>query len=48
MWPSRVTLVAVLIGGVMLGIVGALAAIPVAAAIRLVLTEIAFCRLDKS
>jgi len=41
-------LVAVLIGGVLLGIVGALVAIPVAAAIRLLLHEIAIRRLDKS
>jgi predicted PurR-regulated permease PerM len=40
--------VAVLIGGVLLGIVGALIAIPVAAAVRLLLLEIAFRRLDKS
>ena len=42
------SLVAVLIGGVLLGIVGALVAIPVAAAIRLLLKEVAFPRLDKS
>ena len=46
--PATVTLVAVLIGGVLLGIVGALVAIPVAAAIRLLLTEVAFRRLDNS
>ena len=46
--PALVSLVAVLIGGVLLGIVGALVAIPVAAAIRLLLQEIAFRRLDKS
>ena len=39
---------AVLIGGVLLGIVGALVAIPVAAAIRLILHEVAFPRMDKS
>ncbi len=39
---------AVLIGGVLLGIVGALIAIPVAAAVRLLLREIAFRRLDTS
>jgi len=43
-----VSLVAVLIGGVLLGIVGVLVAIPVAAAIRLLLKEVAFPRLDKS
>ncbi len=46
--PAIVSLVAVLIGGVLLGIVGALVAIPVAASIRLLLQEIAFHRLDKS
>jgi predicted PurR-regulated permease PerM len=46
--PAIVSLVAVLIGGVLLGIVGALMAIPVAAAIRLLLHEIAIRRLDKS
>jgi predicted PurR-regulated permease PerM len=46
--PAIVSLVAVLIGGVLLGIVGALVAIPVAAAIRLLLQEIAIRRLDKS
>ena len=46
--PAIVSLVAVLIGGVLLGIVGALVAIPVAAAIRLLLQEIAFRRLDNS
>jgi predicted PurR-regulated permease PerM len=46
--PAIVSLVAVLVGGVLLGIVGALVAIPVAAAIRLLLREIAIRRLDKS
>jgi predicted PurR-regulated permease PerM len=46
--PAIVSLVAVLLGGVLLGIVGALVAIPVAAAIRLLLQEIAFRKLDKS
>ncbi|MDQ2812772.1 MAG: AI-2E family transporter [Actinomycetota bacterium] len=46
--PATVTLVAVLIGGVLLGIIGALVAIPVAAAIRLLLLEVAFRRLDSS
>jgi predicted PurR-regulated permease PerM len=46
--PAIVSLVAVLMGGVLLGIVGALVAIPVAAAIRLLLNEIVFRRLDKS
>jgi predicted PurR-regulated permease PerM len=46
--PATVTLIAVLIGGTLLGIVGALVAIPVAAAARLLLQEIAFRRLDRS
>ena len=46
--PATVTLVAVLIGGTLLGIIGALVAIPVAAAARLLLQEIAFRRLDDS
>jgi predicted PurR-regulated permease PerM len=46
--PAIVSLVAVLIGGVLLGIVGALVAIPIAAAIRLLLHEIVIRRLDKS
>jgi predicted PurR-regulated permease PerM len=46
--PAVVSLIAVLIGGVLLGIVGVLVAIPVAAAIRLLLQEVAFPRLDKS
>jgi predicted PurR-regulated permease PerM len=46
--PATVTLVAVLIGGALMGIIGALVAIPVAAAARLLLQEIAFRRLDNS
>jgi predicted PurR-regulated permease PerM len=46
--PAIVSLIAVLIGGVLLGIIGALVAIPVAAATRLLLQEIAIRRLDKS
>ena len=46
--PAIVSLVAMLIGGVLLGIVGALVAIPVAAAVRLLLHEIAIRRLDRS
>jgi predicted PurR-regulated permease PerM len=46
--PALASLVAVLIGGVLLGIVGVLVAIPVAAAIRLLLQEVAFPRLDKT
>jgi predicted PurR-regulated permease PerM len=44
--PAVVSLVSVLIGGVLLGILGALIAIPAAAAIRLLLDEVAFRRLD--
>ena len=46
--PAIVSLIAVLIGGVLLGIIGAFVAIPVAAAIRLLLHEVAIRRLDKS
>jgi predicted PurR-regulated permease PerM len=46
--PAVVSLVAVLLGAVLLGILGALIAIPAAAAIRLLLDEIAFRRLDNS
>jgi predicted PurR-regulated permease PerM len=46
--PAIVSLVAVLIGGVLLGIIGALVAIPVAAAVRLLLNEILIRRLDRS
>jgi len=46
--PAIVSMIAVLIGGVLLGIIGALIAIPVAAAIRLLLQEITFRRLDQS
>jgi predicted PurR-regulated permease PerM len=46
--PPLVTVLAVLVGGVLLGIVGALVAIPVAAAIGLVLDEVVFPRLDRS
>ena len=45
--PAVVTVVAVLIGGALMGIIGALVAIPVAA-LRLLLHEVAFHRLDSS
>lgn len=45
--PAVVTVLATLIGGALLGIVGALVAIPVAAAIRLLLNELLFPRLDR-
>jgi predicted PurR-regulated permease PerM len=46
--PAVVSVVAVLVGGALLGIIGALVAIPVAAALRLLLQEVAFRRLDRS
>jgi predicted PurR-regulated permease PerM len=45
--PNLVTIVAVLVGGALLGIVGALIAIPVAAAVLLVLQEVTYPRLDE-
>jgi len=45
--PAVVSVVAVLVGGALLGIVGALVAIPVAAALRLLLDEVMFRRLDR-
>jgi predicted PurR-regulated permease PerM len=45
--PALVSLIAVVIGAVLLGIVGALVAIPVAAAISLVLHEVTFRSLDQ-
>ncbi len=44
--PALVTVVAVLLGGALLGIVGALVAIPVAAALLLLTREVLFPRLD--
>lgn len=44
--PAIVSLIAVVIGGVLLGIVGALVAIPAAAAISLLLHEVTFPRQD--
>jgi predicted PurR-regulated permease PerM len=44
--PALVTVVAVLVGGALLGIVGALVAIPVAAAVQLITREVLFPRLD--
>jgi predicted PurR-regulated permease PerM len=46
--PAVATFVAFLIGGVLLGVIGALLAIPVAAALRLFLVEIVFPRQDRS
>jgi predicted PurR-regulated permease PerM len=45
--PAVATLLAVLVGGAFLGIVGALVAIPVAAAIQLCAQEVLFPRLDQ-
>lgn len=46
--PGLVTVIAVLIGGALLGVVGALIAIPVAAGFKLVLEEVSYPRLDSS
>jgi len=46
--PAVVTVVAVLVGGALLGLVGALVAIPAAATIRLLIQEITFRRMDRS
>lgn len=46
--PGLVTVVATLVGGTMLGIIGALIAIPVAAAVKLLVEEVAGPRLDRS
>jgi predicted PurR-regulated permease PerM len=45
--PALVTVVAVLLGGALLGIVGALVAIPAAAALLLLTQEVLFPRLDR-
>ena len=45
--PAVMTVVAVLIGGGLFGIVGALVAIPVAAAIQLIVRQVLFPRLDE-
>lgn len=46
--PALITVVAVLIGGALLGIVGALVAIPIAAALQLLTQEVLFPRLDNA
>ncbi len=46
--PGGVTVVAVLIGATLLGIVGALVAIPVAAAVQLLAQELLFPALDEA
>jgi predicted PurR-regulated permease PerM len=45
--PALVTVVAVILGGVLLGVTGALVAIPIAAALLLIVREGAFPRLDQ-
>ena len=45
--PAMITVVAVLLGGTLLGIVGALVAIPVAAALQLLTQKVLYPRLDK-
>ena len=46
--PGGVTVVAVLIGAALLGVVGALLAIPVAAALQLLVLELLFPTLDEA
>jgi predicted PurR-regulated permease PerM len=46
--PGVISVLAVLVGGALMGIIGALVAIPAAAAIRLLLQEITFRHLDTS
>jgi predicted PurR-regulated permease PerM len=46
--PAVTTVVAFFVGGALLGVIGAVVAIPVAAVIGLVLNEIVFPRLDRS
>lgn len=46
--PGLVTVVATIIGGALLGIIGALVAIPIAAAIKLLIEQIASPRLERS
>ncbi|KAA2255966.1 AI-2E family transporter [Solihabitans fulvus] len=46
--PALVTVVAVLLGGVLLGVIGAIVAIPIAAAVLLILREVVYPRLDEA
>lgn len=46
--PAVLSLVAVLVGGALMGIIGALVAIPVAPVVRLLIEEVVFRRLDRS
>ena len=45
--PALVTVVAVLVGGALLGVLGALVAIPIAAGVLLIIREVLFPRLDQ-
>jgi predicted PurR-regulated permease PerM len=46
--PGLITVVATVIGGALLGIIGALVAIPVAAAIKLLFDEVTTPRLEET
>ena len=46
--PGLVTVVATVLGGALLGIIGALVAIPIAAAVKLLMEQVAAPRLDRS
>jgi predicted PurR-regulated permease PerM len=46
--PALVTVVAVIVGGALLGVVGALVAIPIAAAVLLLVQEVLYPRLDRA
>lgn len=46
--PGLVTIIAVVIGGTLLGIIGALIAIPIAAMIQLIVEEVTFPRMEAS
>jgi predicted PurR-regulated permease PerM len=46
--PAVLTVVAVLLGGVLLGVVGAIVAIPLAAAVVILAREVIFPRLDQT
>jgi predicted PurR-regulated permease PerM len=46
--PALITVVAVLVGGALLGVIGALVAIPIAAAVLLLVREVLYPRLDRA
>ena len=46
--PGLVTIIAALIGASLLGLIGGILAVPIAAAILLILDEVVFPRADKS